>query len=94
MDGLILLLVMGLFFLSMYLYAYGTTNYAAKKEEKLRQKKLLEAKEKEEKLKADMLERQKQRDEKYRLANERSQEIQKEIERLSKLKEQREKIEA
>jgi len=93
MDGLILLLVMGLFFLSMYLYAYGTTNYASKKEEKARQKRLLKAKEREEKLKAEMQERQKKREEKYRLANERSLEIKKELKRLAKQKEQYESIE-
>lgn len=94
MDGLILLMVMGLFFLSMYLYAYGTTNYASKKEEKARQKRLLETKEREEKLKAEMTEKQKQREEKYRLANERSLEIKKEINRLAQLKELNESNEA
>ena len=51
-GGLILLGVMALFFLSMYLYAYGTTNYADKKEERLRQKRLRKAEEKEQRLKA------------------------------------------
>ena len=94
MSAVVLFLVMGVFFLSMYLYAYGTTNYAAKKEEKIIQRKLAEAKEKEQRIKAEMAERQKQREEKYRLANERSLEIQQELERLEKLKLKREKIEA
>jgi Flp pilus assembly protein TadB len=93
-NGWIILLVIGLMFLSIYLYAYGTTNYAAKKEEKARQRKLAEAQEKELRLKAEMAERQKQREEKYRLANERSLEIQKELKRLAKLNKQNEKVEA
>ncbi len=92
-NGWIILLVIGLMFLSIYLYAYGTTNYAAKKEEKARQRKLAEAQEKELRLKAEMAERQKQREEKYRLANERSLEIQKELKRLAKLNKHNEKVE-
>jgi len=78
----------------MYLYAYGTTNYAGKKEEKARQKRLLEAEEKEKKIKAEMLERQKLREEKYSIANARSLEIQKELKQLEKLKQQRESVKA
>lgn len=94
MSAVVLFLVMGVFFLSMYLYAYGTTNYAANKEEKARQRKLAEAQEKERKIKAEMVERQKQREEKYRLANERSLEIKKELKRLEKLKQKLNKVEA
>jgi Flp pilus assembly protein TadB len=83
-NGFIMLLVIALFFLSMYLYAYGTTNYASRKEEKARKRRLIEAQKKEAQLKAEMAERQKQREEKYRIAKERSLEIQKELERLEK----------
>jgi len=93
-GGLILLGVMALFFLSMYLYAYGTTNYAVKKEKKARQRKLIEAQEKEKRINAEMAERQKQREENYRVANARSKEIQKELKRLGKLKQKQESIEA
>ena len=88
-GGLILLGIIGLFFLAMYLYAYGTTNYAIKKEEKAIQRKLAEAQEKEQSIKVEMLERQKEREEKYRISNARSIEIQQELERL---KQQRERI--
>ena len=91
-EGLILLGVMGLFFLSMYLYAYGTTNYAGKKAEKARKRLLLEAQEKEQAIKSKMLERQNLREEKYRLANARSKEIQNELKRLGKLKQQSESV--
>lgn len=94
MSAVVLFLVMGVFFLSMYLYAYGTTNYAANKEEKARQRKLAEAQEKEQRIKAEMVERQKQREEKYRLANERSLEIKKELKRLEQLKQKLNKVEA
>ena len=93
-NGWIILGIIALLFLSMYLYAYGSTNYAIKKEEKARQRKLAEAQEKEQRLKAEMAERQKQREEKYRLANERSLEIQKELKRLAKLNKHSEKVEA
>lgn len=93
-GGLILLGVMVLFFLSMYLYAYGTTNLAGKKEEKARQKRALEAQEKAQKIKAEMLEKQKAREDKYRIAKERSLEIQNELKRLEKLKLQRENVNA
>jgi predicted Holliday junction resolvase-like endonuclease len=83
-NGFIMLLVIALFFLSMYLYAYGTTNYAIWKEEKMRKRKLIESQKKEEQLKAEMAERQKQREEKYRIAHERSLEIQEELKRLEK----------
>jgi hypothetical protein len=73
----------------MYLYAYGTTNYAIKKEEKAIQRELAEAQEKEQAIKVEMLERQKEREEKYRISNARSIEIQQELERL---KQQRERI--
>ena len=91
-EGLILLGVMSLFFLSMYLYAYGTTNYARKKAEKARKRLLLEAQEKEQAIKSKMLERQNLREEKYRLANARSIEIQNELKRLGKLKQQSESV--
>ncbi|MEZ4795865.1 MAG: hypothetical protein R2785_01735 [Flavobacteriaceae bacterium] len=94
MSAVVLFLVMGLFFLSMYLYAYGTTNYSSNREAKIRQRKLAEAQEKEQKIKAEMLERQKQREEKYRIANERSLEIQQELKRLAKMKQKAEKVEA
>jgi len=93
-NGWIILLIIGLMFLGIYLYAYGTTNYAAHKEEKARQRKLAEAQEKEKRLKAEMAERQKLREENYRLANERSLEIKEELKRLEKLKQNRLKIEA
>jgi len=93
-EGFILLGVIGLFFLSMYAYAYGTTNYSVWKEEKTRQRKLLEAEKKEQQLKADMLEKQKQRDENYRIANVRSEEIKKELKLLEQLKHQHSKVEA
>jgi cbb3-type cytochrome oxidase subunit 3 len=93
-NGWIILLIIGLMFLGIYLYAYGTTNYAAKKEEKARQQKLAEAQEKENRLKAEMAQRQKQREEKYRLANERSLEIQNELKRLAKQENHGKKIEA
>lgn len=93
-NGWIILGIIALLFLSMYLYAYGSTNYAIKKEEKARQRKLAEAQEKEQRLKAEMAERQRQREEKYRLANERSLEIQNELKRLAKLNKHSEKVEA
>jgi len=93
-GGLILLGVMALFFLSMYLYAYGTTNYAEKRAEKVRQRKRAKAKEKEQRIKVEMAERQKQREEQYRIANTRSLEIQKELKRLEKLKQKLYKVEA
>jgi Flp pilus assembly protein TadB len=93
-GGLILLGVMALFFLSMYLYAYGTTSYAVNKEEKARKRRLLEAQEKEQRIKAEMAKRQKQREEQYRIANTRSLEIQKELKRLEKLKQTHTKVEA
>lgn len=93
-NGWIILGIIALLFLSMYLYAYGSTNYAIKKEEKARQRKLAEALEKEQRLKAEMAERQNQREEKYRLANERSLEIQNELKRLAKLNKHSEKVEA
>ena len=93
-GGLILLGVMALFFLSMYLYAYGTINYAVNKEEKARKRRLLKAQEKEQRIKAEMTERQKQREEQYRIANTRSLEIQKELKRLEKLKQTHTKVEA
>ena len=93
-GGLILLGVMALFFLSMYVYAYGTTNYAVKKQEKARKRKLIEAEEKEQRIKAEMQERQKQREEKYRAANARSKEIEKELKVLEQLKQKHESVEA
>jgi len=90
-GGLVLLGIIGLFFLAMYLYAYGTTNYAVRKEEKAIQRRLIETQEKEEAIKLQMLERQKEREEKYRISNARSIEIQQELERL---KQQREAIKA
>ena len=93
-NGWIILLVIGLMFLAMYAYAYGTTNYAVNREAKARLRKLAEAQEKELRLKAEMAERQKQREEKYRRANERSLEIQKELKRLAKLNKQTENVEA
>jgi len=93
-NGWIILGIIALLFLSMYFYAYGSTNYAIKKEEKTRQRKLAEAQEKEQRLKAEMAERQNQREEKYRLANERSLEIQNELKRLAKLNRHHEKVEA
>jgi len=90
-GGLILLGIIGLFFLLMYLYAYGTTNYAIKKEAKAIQRRLIEAQEKEAAVKVEMLERQKEREDKYRIANARSIEIQQELKRL---KQQREHINA
>lgn len=92
-EGLILLGVMALFFLSMYLYAYGTTNYASKKEEKARQRKLIEVQKKEQAIKVEMQERQKQREEKYGLATARSKEIKKELKRLRKLNQKHESVE-
>ena len=93
-NGWIILLIIGLMFLGIYLYAYGTTNYAAKKEEKARQRKLAEAQEKEKRLKAEMAERQKQREENYRIANERSLEIQNELKRLAKQNKHGDKVDA
>ncbi|MCB0462653.1 MAG: hypothetical protein R2816_06685 [Flavobacteriaceae bacterium] len=93
-NGWIILGIIALLFLSMYFYAYGTTNYAIKKEEKARQRQLAEAQEKEQRLKAEMAERQKQREEKYRLANERSLEIKKELKRLEQLKQKHKSLSA
>jgi len=85
-NGWLILSIIALFFLSMYAYCYGTTNYAVWKEEKDRQRKVAEAQEKEQRIKAEMAERQKLRDEKYKMANARSLEIQKELKRLEKQK--------
>jgi predicted choloylglycine hydrolase len=88
-NGRVILLVIALLFLCMYVYAYGTTYYAIKKEEWTKRRKLLAAQEKELRIKAEMQERQNQREEQYRIANARSLQIQQELKQLGKLKQQK-----
>ena len=88
-NGWVILLVIGLLFLSMYVYAYGTTYYVIKKAERTKIRRLLAAQEKELRLKAEMQERQNQREEQYRIANARSLQIQKELKQLGKFNQQK-----
>jgi hypothetical protein len=88
-NGWVILLVIGLLFLSMYVYAYGTTYYVIKKDERTKIRRLLAAQEKELRLKAEMQERQNQREEQYRIANARSLQIQKELKQLGKFNQQK-----
>lgn len=86
-SAFVILSIIGMLFLGMYLYAYGTTKYSAFKEKRKNQKMLRETLEKEEEINRERQERIRLREENSRLAEARSKLIKKEIARLQQLKE-------
>lgn len=88
-EGIILLLVIALFFLAMYIYAYGSTYYTAYKEERDRKRKIKNIALRDEKLQQDILKKKEVRDEKDHAAKSRSEEIKRELEWLEELKRER-----
>ena len=85
-SGIIILSIIAFLFLSMYLYAYGTTKYNAIKEEREEQNRLREIQENEQQLERERLKRLNEREENSRLAATRSKIIKRVIERLQQSK--------
>ncbi len=88
-QGIVLVLVIVLFFGIMYLYAYGTTGYKERLQEKRKRKKEEQAKLREAQMRKAREERLSALDMKYEAANERSREIRREIARLDAMKRER-----
>jgi len=88
-EGIILVLVIILFFGLMYLFAYVTTGFKDRQIERRRHKKLQQDKLREAQMHKDHQERLHQIDMNYEVANKRSEEIKREIERLQAMKNER-----
>jgi Flp pilus assembly protein TadB len=90
-EGVILVLVILMFFGLMYLFAYGTTGYKERQLDRKRHKELQQAKLKEAQLQKDHQERLHEIDMRFEASNRRSQEIRRELEMLEGNKRLREK---